>query len=129
MPDNGEALEASQLKPPAYVWEQSLGPCGAEAAMDGDGLGWREGGCENGPKRFRKDRPLTPEQQSAVRRAFEALPTPNKDCDWSDRFMLRAADGTTKWWFVCNKQGHHPNPLEIDGIPPPFDAAARALKH
>ncbi len=122
-------VEASALRPPVYLWEQSLGPCGAEVAMDGDGMSWREGGCENGAKRFSKYRPFSDLEQREVRRAFDALPPPDgKRCDWSDRFALRATDGTIKEWKVCERDGDHPNPLEIEGLPPPFDGVARALK-
>jgi len=97
--------------------------------MDGEGTAWTEGGCENGPKRFSRGRTLAPAEQRAVREAFAALPpTDGKDCDWSDRFRLRAADGTARVWYVCGREGDHPNPLEVEGLLPPYDAAARALR-
>jgi hypothetical protein len=125
----GDGVEEGALKAPVYLWEQSLGPCGAEVAMDGDGTSWLEGGCESGPKLFAKHGSFTVEQQSAVRKAFEALPPPNeKKCEWSDRFRSRATDGTARVWEVCGREGNHPNPLEIEGLPAPFDQVARALK-
>jgi hypothetical protein len=97
--------------------------------VDGAGYSWTEGGCENGEKRFSKGRRLTDEEQRAVREAFATLPPPDgKDCDWSDRFVLRVPGGAERLWYVCGREGNHPNPLEIEGLPQPFFGVASALK-
>jgi hypothetical protein len=115
-----------QLHPPVRLWNDISGLCGSQIAVDGDGVLWREGGCENGVPKFESVRKLSDDEVRRIDDAFAKLPPSAPETTaacpgMAHVFSVRTSSGVKKW-VSCKTRPTDPAPL-----PPPFDEVARTL--
>jgi hypothetical protein len=122
--------QRTELTQPARGWDDEFGLCGSEYAIDGDGVVWREGGCENGDKaRFHERGNVSHDQLERFVAAFAQLPEPSSEptaCDDRHTFWVRERN-VERRWIVC--AAPHPTGVApADTLPAPYREVAKLFQ-
>jgi hypothetical protein len=99
-------VHVEELKVPVSVWDRENGLCGTVVALDGDGVVWREHGCENGSVNLTRGAAASSTQVADVRSAVGALPfgsqsDPVSCAGYRHAFTRRGSAAAAETTAVC----------------------------